>query len=315
MRLIHRCIISLLLFVPLFAQDVSVTATVDSQSIVIGDWINLSVEVNHPSSLHSVFPSLKDTLGVFDIVRQDSLTKIEKDGIAALSKKIVISKYIAGNFYVPPVVVQFTDASGNIRTAQSNPIPIQVRGIEVDTTQAIRDVKPPLTVPMTAEEIALYAGIILAIAAAAYGIYYYLKRRKQKVVIVEEDIPNIPPHVRALLELDELEAKRLWQSGEIKLFYSQATEIVRRYFELRYGIMALEMTTGEVMNQLGEFNLDDTIVASIYEFLSDADLVKFAKYRPMAADNEHVIVQAREIVEQTKPVEVEQMKEPKTVAV
>ncbi len=290
--------------VPLFAQDVVVTASIDSQSVSIGDWIRYSVNVKHPSSVAIAFPSFKDTIGAFDIVQQDSLLKTEVNGEVELKKNFVIAKYDAGNFFVQPFVVQYKNVNGKVQLAQSNPIPMEIRAIEVDTSQSIKDVKPPLTVPMSAEEIALYIAIALAIAGAGYGIYYYIKKKKQTAGIVEEEKPNIPPHVLALMQLEALEAKRLWQSGKIKVYYSEATEIIRRYFELRYGMMALEMTTGEVMTQLMKFKLEKNVFGVIEQFLSNADLVKFAKRQPVASENEHVIAQARIVVEQTKPAEV-----------
>ena len=290
--------------VPLFAQNVTVSASVDSQSVSIGDWIQYSVNVKYPSSTPIGFPIFKDTIGVFEIVQQDSLLKTELNGEIELKKKFIIAKYDAGNYSVQPFVVQYKDASGKIHSALSNPIPIEIRGVEVDTSLSIKDVKPQLSVPISAEEIALYAGIVLALAGIGYGIYYYVQQKKKKAGLIVEVKPTIPPHVLALIQLEELEAKRLWQSGEIKAFYSEATEIVRRYFELRYGIMALEMTSGEVMNQLKKFKLEKNITPSIEQFLSDADLVKFAKYQPIASENEQVIGQARSIVEKTKPVEV-----------
>lgn len=287
-----------------YSQNVMVTASVDSQSIVIGDWIRYSVEVNFPSSVTVAMPSFKDTLGGFDIVRQDSLVKTESGGAVQLQKKFIITKFDPGRHSIPPFTVTYAGKAGERLTAQSNAIPIEVRGIEVDTTQAIHDIKPPLSLPISAEEIALYVGIVLALAAAGYGIYYYMKKRKRAEAIPKEEVPDIPPHVLALLQLDDLEAKALWQKGEVKLFYSEATEILRRYFERRYGILALEMTTGEVMDQLKKFAIDKNIFTETERLLSDADLVKFAKYQPIASENELILPTARKIVEETKPVEV-----------
>lgn len=294
-----------------FSQQVTVTATVDSQTVSIGDWIRYSVNVKHPSSAVITFPWLKDSIGGFDIVQQDSVLKTEVNGEVERKKNFIIAKYDAGNFYVQPFVVQYREANGRIGIAQSNPIPVEIRGIEVDTAQTIKDVKPPLTVPMSAEEIAVYIGILLALAGAGYGIYYYIRKKKQIAGGIVEEKPDIPPHILALMQLDELETKRLWQSGEIKGYYTEATEIIRRYFESRYGIMALEMTTGEVMVQLEKFDLGKNVFRSIEQFLSNADLVKFAKNKPVASENEHVIVQARGIIEQTKPVAASNVVEPK----
>jgi hypothetical protein len=271
---------------------------------VIGDWIRYSVEVRYPSSLTVTMPSFKDTLGTFDIVRQDSMVRTESGGTIQLLKKFILTKFEAGTYTIQPFTVTSVSKTGERVTVQSNAIPIEVRGIEVDTTQAIHDIKPPLSLTISAQEIALYVGIVLVLAAAGYGIYYYIKKRKRTESLPEEEIPNIPPHVLALLQLDELEAKSLWQKGAVKIFYSEATEILRRYFERRYGILALEMTTGEVMDQLKKFAIDKNIFIETERLLSEADLVKFAKYQPMASENELVLPTARKIVEETKPAEV-----------
>jgi hypothetical protein len=286
-----------------FSQQVTVNASIDSQSVRIGDWIRYSVEVKHPSTVKLSMPVPKDTIGQFEIVRQDTLIRTEENGEVLLKKDFIISKYDAGNYYIQPFTVYYSDAQGVRDSAQSNPIPVEIRGVEIDTSQSIKDIKPPLTVPMSAEEIAAYVGIIAAVGGLGYALYYYVKKRKRSGGEADEEKkPNIPPHVLALMELEELEVKRLWQSGEIKAYYSQATEIVRRYFERRYGIMALEMTTGEVMQQLEQFKLQKEITGVIDEMLTGADLVKFAKHQPVAAENELVISQARSIIEQTKPV-------------
>jgi hypothetical protein len=302
-KLFHWFIGSLIFAAVVSAQEVTVTATVDSQSVAIGDWIRYSVQVKHPTSVSVAFPALKDSIGSFDIVQQDTIIRTEVNGEVDLRRNYILSKYDAGTFYIQPFIVQVRSSGGVIDSAQSNPIPVEIRGVEVDTSQTIKDLKPPMTVPMSMEEIAVYLGILLALGGLGYALYYYIQKRKLKAgEIVAVVKPNIPPHVLALMQLEELEAKRLWQSGEIKTYYSEATEIVRRYFESRFNIMALEMTTGEVMAQLERFKMEKRTFTLIEEMLTSADLVKFAKHQPVATENEQVILSARSIIEQTKPV-------------
>jgi hypothetical protein len=296
-----RFLVSIVMFCTVaLAQGVSVTATIDSQSVEMGDWIRYSVEVRHPSAVNIAWPVIRDTMGAFDVVRQDTIMRTETDGSVQLKKEFVIAKYEPGTYDIQPFMVMFVGPQGDSGTASSNPIPVEIRGIEVDTSMTIKDLKPPMTVPMSAEEIAVYTGIFAAIIGLAYALYYYIrKRRSAGGAVQEEQRPNIPPHVLAMMQLEALEAKRLWQAGEVKAYYSEATEIVRRYFEQRYGIMALEMTTGEVMAQLSAFKLPASLVSGIDSLLSGADMVKFAKYQPIAAENEQVVANARRIVEQT----------------
>ncbi len=250
----------------------------------MGDWLNLTVQVRHADSVNILWSEFKDTLGVFEIVRLDTLPRVGASGMVADGRKVTLSAYDSGSFVIPPILIAYVHPPDTTRHyVQSDPITIQVSSVEVDTSKAIKDVKPPLSVPLTWKEIALYAGIILAIAALIYGGYFFYRKRKRKAgEIVEEDAPEIPPHIQAMIRLKELKEKRVWQQGDVKAFYSEATEIIRQYFEGRYGIMALELTSDEVFAALKRFTLDKDVTKLIEAFFIDADLVKFAKYTPRA---------------------------------
>ncbi len=284
--------------------EVSVSAETDSTHITIGDWFRYSVRIQHPAGVSILWKQQTDTLGAFVIVHQDSVSKSESNGVIAEQKSFTLSKYDAGVRTIPPFTVGYTSTGDTIvHIAQSQPITIQVATVAVDTTQGIKDIKPPLTLPWTWKEIAIYGGIFLLICAIAYLIYYYMKKRRKPKEIVVEEKPAVPAHVAALIHLRELEAERVWQRGEVKLFYSKATEILRAYFEGRFEITALEMTTDEIMSQLQRVTLPDGARKEIEAMLTSADLVKFAKFAPMPADNEAFIPRAIKIVEATRLVE------------
>jgi hypothetical protein len=284
------------------AQNVSVNVQSDSSHITIGDWFRVSIEVKRPDNVKTYWPAFKDSLGPFDLVKQDSLTTSEANGIVTEEKTLTVSKYDSGSFSLPAVQVAYT-APGDtaMRYAQSSPLIVSVSSIAVDTSKAIKDIKGPLSVPLTWRDFLLYALILLAIAAIIYGIYYYRKKHKKGPEEVEEIVEERPAHLVAVERLRELEEKRLWQQGDVKKFYSDATEIIREYFEKRYGIMALELTSDEVVQQLMKFRLDAALMRSVESLFLNADLVKFAKYAPVSSENEAVIPQALQIVEQSKP--------------
>lgn len=89
------------------------------------------------------------------------------------------------------------------------------------------------------------------------------------------------------MELRRLERRKLWQRGFVKQYHSEVTEIIRRYIERRFGVMALEMTTGEVMHNVKQTAMSVEVQETLFKFLSDADLVKFAKYQPTPEENEN----------------------------
>jgi hypothetical protein len=297
-------------------EPVTVSAATDSNHITIGDWFRYTVNVRHPSGTTILWKQNADSLGECTIVQQDSVSKSESNGVVTEQKSFTLSKYVPGSITIPPFIVGYTSPGDtSIHEAESEPVTIQVATVAVDTTQGIKDIKPPLGLPWTWKEIATYAGMFLLICAVAYLIYYYIKKRRKPEEIVVEEKPEVPPHVTALVQLRELEAERVWQRGEVKLFYSKATEILRSYFEGRFGITALEMTTDEIMSQLQHVTLPKEIRDEIYEMLTSADFVKFAKFAPTPADNDEFIPRAIKVVEATKPVVENNMIEGKEAAV
>lgn len=113
-------------------------------------------------------------------------------------------------------------------------------------------------------------------------------------------MPAVPPHERAIQDLETLHNQKLWQSGKVKSYYTRLTDIVRTYLEGRYGIRALEQTTDEIMRELRTADLADRSRNELRDLLRTADLVKFAKHQPAAEENEVFYYTAYYFVENTK---------------
>ena len=139
----------------------------------------------------------------------------------------------------------------------------------------------------------------MIVLAAAYYVYKRYQKRKAEYV-PEKIVIKVPPHVTALNSLRTLREKQLWQKGMIKEYHSEITEIIRRYFEERFNLPALEMTSGEAVDELRKRIGTEAIIEDTTNFLSNADLVKFAKYKPLASVNEEMMKQAEDIVHKTK---------------
>ena len=290
----------------LHAQDVTVTAAADSSHITIGDWFRMTIDLKKPDGVTTHWPLFQDSLGPFEIVKQDSLLRTDSNGVVKERKTITISKYDSGSFSIPSIPIGYTSPGDTtLKYAATQPLPVFVSSIAVDTSRDIKDVKAPLSVPITWREILVYVLIVLAVIGIIYALYYYRKKNK-KIILEDEEVRyERPAHIVAIERLRQLEEKRLWQKGEVKKFYSEATEIIREYFEKRYGIMALELTSDEVLQRLAKFKLEGSLMKSIESLFLNADLVKFAKYMPVSTENEAVIPQTLQIVDQSKQSEEE----------
>ncbi|HQT91313.1 MAG TPA: hypothetical protein PL001_04705, partial [Candidatus Kryptobacter bacterium] len=71
----------------------------------------------------------------------------------------------------------------------------------------------------------------------------------------------------------------------------------------------MELPTSEAVELLKKHPESGPVLDVTYNFLSNADLVKFAKYTPLDSVNEEMMKQAYEIVRKTAPTEAGDGKE------
>ena len=157
--------------------------------------------------------------------------------------------------------------------------------------------------PFTFQDFKKYLWWLIA-ALLIVGLILYLRSRKKTP---EEIEAAIPPYELALLRLKELDAKELWQKNKIKQYYVELTEIVRTYIERELNIPALESTTDELIETVTDFNsssalnIPEETISKLNSLLKDADLVKFAKFKPLINEIELHRQDARVVIDTMKP--------------
>ncbi|MBN2612262.1 MAG: hypothetical protein JXB00_11945 [Bacteroidales bacterium] len=284
-------------------QLVSVQAQLDSNTIVIGDQIGLKIEVKKNRGDIIKFPAFGDHLTeeieIIDKTAIDSVWLKDEDKVL-LKQQLLITVFDSGLYYIPPI--EFILVSGNTAdTIRSRSNYLEVLPFALDTTNTIRDIKAIEKAPVGFTEIypyvlaALFAGILV------WVLLYYLKKKKNNEPILGRLKIEEPAHIIAMRELEALKAGKLWQRKEVKRYYSILTEIIRRYIERRFKILAMEQTTDEILTELvgtGLVKPEDLKV--LKETLEQADLVKFAKADPLPDENETHYENACKFVNNTK---------------
>jgi hypothetical protein len=159
----------------------------------------------------------------------------------------------------------------------------------------------PYKAPVTFAELLPWILIGIVSAAAIFFIVRGLRKFRKTEIVPAAVINPEPAHVIAFRELEKLSEEKLWQKGEVKKYYTRLTEILRQYLENRYGILSLELTTGETLEELVKtgFKKDDSY-RLLESVLRGGDLVKFAKYRPFAEENEFHFKNSYSFVELTR---------------
>jgi len=288
-----------------FAQQVSALASVDSSNFLVGDYINYTLEVRSPKNIEITYPVIIDSLAHVEIIKEYEPEVIESDNLKAIRFHYIISYYDSSEVNIPSIAVEYKTLNDTlIQIVFSNPVTFNVHTVEVSSDSDIEDVKSPITIPLDWKLVLLWILIGIVVLGTAYFLYRrYMKRKSEEPV--EKKVIIIPAHIKALTELDNLEKEQLWQKGLIKDYHSNITGIVRGYFEERFELPALELTTSESMSELRKVNEAGIIYDTTNKFLNNADLVKFAKFIPLDSVNDEMMTQAKEIVNNTIPKEKE----------
>ncbi|MDR3609132.1 MAG: hypothetical protein P4L27_01050 [Ignavibacteriaceae bacterium] len=302
-------LIFLLLFnAALFGQDIRVKSSTDTTSYKVGDYINYTLRIEYDKNIGIIPPQIRDSLKIADIIKLDTAVTKEENGRMVTVINAILSKYDSAVVNIPPIAIKYrtlknpgeklSPNDSTLKTISSYPVTVLVHTVQVNPQAEIRDVKDPVKVPLDWRMIILWVLIGLIIIAAAVYIYFWYKKKKAGKVLAPVKI-ILPAHVVALNALKELESKQLWQKGMVKEYHSEITEIVRAYFERKFNLPALELTTTEVNLQLKQKHGTENIIDITNDFLNNADLVKFAKFKPENYVNEEMMKQALEIVNRT----------------
>jgi len=237
--------------------------------------------------------------------RLDTSATSRKDFVN-YSQSVLITSFDTGFQYIPPFVIHYAYTGDTTRhELLSEGIYLKVRTVDVDTTQAIKDIRGPMQAPLTLAELAPYLGAAAVIGLLIALIWYYLWRKKINKPLFQIT-PRIqgPPWQIALQSLDDLEEKKLWQNGKIKEYYSELTDIIRHYLHQQHSIEAMEMITSEILKAFDLAGLQPDSRPILSNILVQADYAKFAKAIPQRNENELSMTYARQFIDTTKPIPV-----------
>ncbi len=283
--------------------------SLDTSSIRIGERVQLRLHATLPKSASIYWPVVGDTLSssveVASKSKLDTNATSRKDFIN-YSQSIVITSFDTGFHFIPPFTIHYSYSGDTSRhEILSEGVYLKVRTVEVDTTQAIRDIRGPIQAPLSFAEMAPFLGALAIIGLIIGFVWYYFWRKRMNKPLFPVITRTLgPPWQVALQSLDALESKKLWQAGRIKEYYSELTDILRQYLHQQHKIDAMEMTTSEILAAYDSSGLQADSRLKLSDILVQADYVKFAKASPLKAENELSMQYARHFVENTKPIPV-----------
>lgn len=289
------------------SQEIWVNAEVDTNVILIGEQIKLNLEINKPKDVNIDFPEIENKLDPkIEILDKSPMDSVWVDNNhLKVSQQMILTSFDTGLYTIPPLPFEL-EMNNATDTIFSPPIRLGVFTMQLDTAQAIFDIKGQEETPLTFKELLPYWWIPVSLILLAVIIYYlvYIKKNDKKLFKAPEK-PLPPPHIEAFDSLDLLKKEKLWQHNKVKEYYSRLTGILRRYIERRYYVKAMEQTSNEIVSNFAQNMLiDKGMIEELRTLLSLADFIKFAKGSALPDENENNFDKVWQFVEKTKEVKV-----------
>jgi hypothetical protein len=295
------------------AQYITTESRLDRNSMPMGDQTVLHVSANMPLKTDITFPVIADSIGkvkIAKVLQADTVIDKNNPNLETISHNYAVTSFDTGVYVLPGFT--FHTKTGDIKTGT---VTLQIKSVPVDTTKSFYDIKQPIPVSYNLWDwlkghwvlvLCIWTGILIVL-----GIIYYIKNKPKPIEQGEAERVYTIDEI-AINRLNELKAKNLWQQGEVKLYYIELTDILRDYLERRYRIRTHEQTTEEIFTALNGKELSKESSAILFQLLTLADLVKFAKQQPTPYENEQSLENAILFIQQTKfvPKPVESKEEP-----
>lgn len=275
----HLYLLILLLSTAVFAQQKQVVTSIDTIKNKIGAEFKLAIKTTVDTSSKVIFPNLKN-VGALEVIQSYPIDTVKMDGRYELIKKYGLTQFDSGRYVVPSIKIFI-----NSKPFFTDSLLVEVANVQVDTLkQKMFDIKDIAPADNPIGDWWKHLLIIALIVGAGAFIYWFIKKRQEKKIL--EEIYRTPIE-KATSLLDTLEKKELWQKGEVKAYYSELTDIARNYIEEAIEIPAMESTTSELIQGLRaasvkkKMTLSQEIIENLERVLKQADLVKFAKSKPL----------------------------------
>lgn len=286
-----------------------VSAAIDSTTLFIGDQTDLHLRATCEVGEQVQMPMLDKQLipGIEIVDRTIVDTMLLNDGRVQYDQYLTLTSFEDSLFYIEPLAFVLGDDTVWSESLMLNVI----QPFEVDSADlAITDIKGVYKAPIWWWGIIRWVLLALALAGLCVGAYYligYLQSRTSK----QDDEtaatePLRPAEEVALEKLDLIREQKIWQTGQIKEYHTQLTDVVREYIARRFEVSSTEQTSDETLRAMRPLLSDKKeLYEQLRKMLTLADLVKFAKWTTTPDENELSLRSAYTFVKETTPVEEE----------
>jgi hypothetical protein len=274
----HITTTGFLLVFSLYANaQVNVRSNIDRDNILIGETVSLTIEAYTPIGANVSWFNA-DTLPHFEIIKKDAIDTAQNIDSKKLSQHFAITSFDSGQQYIPPFEIV---VDGRSYLTDSTPITVSFAPFNPD--EDYRDIKDIIEVKKPPTE--LLPWLIVGLAVICLAIVALLWRRKRLGGVTQKTaLPVLSPYEEAMKALAQLALMNV-NNGEVKAYYSEMNDILRKYVSRKFSVSTFERTNEELIVELSGKGIPKDAFKSLAQSLRMSDVVKFAKYRPSEEDN------------------------------
>ena len=254
-------ILRLLLLFVLVGKSYSNELIISKDSILVGQQVQIEIL----SSINTFADSneLLDQFNSFEIIDFSVMDTIIVDSSKYLKYKLNITSWESGTY-------KFENLGSSKKIIVS----------EIETNEnEIKQIKENLKISFSLIDYWIYISIVLILAIIYIISKKYLKKTERVLEIVEKEV-KLEPIELTINKLEILKNEKLWEKDEINLHFTKASNIIRKYLELKFNFSALEIPTADILLKYKEFNQDDFSIKMLNKILLSCELAKFAKNQP-----------------------------------
>ena len=276
------------------------TVTAEPGKIAVGDSVVLHfrLHINERDLLTDTVPRPVAELPAG--IRVLSVERLVRGADRAFTGTAVIAVYRPGKRALPAFGLPWVQVvTGHRGVMSHDPIELEVAASIPAGNPPLRDIREPDAPPRLG---ALWA--LLGAAMVAGAAWLAARRRTARPAAEPEPpapppVPPVPPdpYTAARARLDAIEAEGWTAPRDVARHYQAIGDTLRDYLEAAEGLPARERTTTELLWSLPPRLAEGGLRRRVQEVLGEADLVKFARLRPMPAEAAGYTVQARELLD------------------
>ena len=297
-----------------FAQEaptsgVRTSFTADRAELTVGDIVTLTLEVTHSAEQVVVLPRLGAKWGSFEVRSQTPARTVSNgDGTETTRQHLRVTIFAPGTFETPDLPVSVRSPDGAVEQASPPPVRLTVKSVLSGSDEQLRDIRPPsdLSIPLWKQPFARAMAALATLAALGLVGYILHRRSPRRAPLPVPVADTRTPWEVAVQELDRIERLDLPGDGNFVEHYGLASRVTRTYIYAMYLADvsrqdATDMTTDELGVAISRSSLDRKNARLAVGLLLKADLVRFSNYTPSVSEAYEDLVQARDIVDGTRP--------------